>query len=71
MPCSSSDGMADAYREDLQARRQISDLQQKNNELTDMLCSLLRHLDSLLPDAPPAVVEWYRKHREWDRSQGR
>lgn len=63
MPCNSSDGMGEAYRTDPDAQRKI-------DELTRMLCSLLRTLDDKVL-LPADVEKWYRKHREWDRSQGR
>lgn len=70
MPCNSSDGMADAYREDPDARRQIRELRQKNDELTRMLCSLVRSLHFGV-SLPMDVAEWYERHKEWDRSKGR
>lgn len=70
MPCNSSDGMAAAYAEDPVAQRDILELKRKNDELTHMLCSLLRALDDSIA-IPSDVAEWFHKHREWDRSQGR
>lgn len=70
MPCNSSDGMGDAYREDPRARNQITDLRRKNDDLTSMLCSLLRALSANMP-IPPDVVQWFHAHKEWDKSQGR
>lgn len=64
MPCSSSDGMGEAYRTDPVAQRKV-------DELTRMLCSLLRTLDGCNVALPPDIVDWFRKHREWDRTQGR
>lgn len=70
MPCNSSDGMADAYREDPQARREIADLRRKNDELTRMLCELVTALagDRKLP---PELSAWWTAHQKWDESQGR
>lgn len=70
MPCNSSDGMADAYRTDPDAQRQVRELRQKNDDLTRMLCSLLRALEDHMI-VPQDVAEWYHQHQEWDRSQGR
>jgi hypothetical protein len=56
--------MGDAYRTDPVA-------QQKIDDLTRMLCSLLRSLDGKGLQLPPDIVEWYNKHRAWDQSQGR
>jgi hypothetical protein len=61
MPCNSSDGMG--HRTDPAAQRKIDDL-------TRMLCSLLRALDGKVA-LPPDVADWYRAHQSWDRSQGR
>lgn len=63
MPCNSSDGMGDAYREDPEARRKVE-------ELTQMLCAVLRILDSNVT-LPPEVHKWWMKHKAWDKSQGR
>ena len=63
MPCSS--GMGDP------GWSEINELRRKNDELTRMLCSLLRSLDDHIPHLPSDVVEWYAAHREWDASQGR
>lgn len=74
MPCSSSDGMGYDYKEDPEARREIRKLREKNDELTQMLCSLLRMLDSSESGPLPLsqdIRDWYNKHREWDKSQGR
>ena len=70
MPCSSSDGMADAYREDPVARRQIIQLQKSNNELTDMLCTLLRSLEGKI-EFDAKTQAWFDNHKKWDQSQGR
>ena len=70
MPCDSSQGMGDAYREDPQARREVHAMKRELDEVTRMLCSLLRALDDTT-QIPPDVAEWFHKHREYDKSQGR
>jgi hypothetical protein len=71
MPCSSSDGMGRDRGEDYDARRDIKDLAAKNDELTQVLCAVLRAVDGAQIPIPEIAKEWYRKHREWDKSQGR
>lgn len=61
MPCDSSQGMGDAYREDPQARREIVAMKRELDSVTAMLCSLLRQLDDCVP-IPTDVVEWFKKH---------
>lgn len=68
MPCDSS-GYPPAG-DDYEARRQIKAMKQDLDNVTSMLCSLLRALDNSVP-IPPDVAEWFHKHREYDRSQGR
>ncbi len=70
MPCDSSQGMGDAYREDPQARREIAAMKRELDSVTAMLCSLLRQLDDCVP-IPGDVAEWFKRHREYDKSQGR
>lgn len=70
MPCDSSQGMADAYRTDPVAQRRIAELKTECDQVTRMLCSLLRSLDDAVT-LPPDVAAWYHKHREHDRAQGR
>ncbi len=69
MPCNSSDGMGDAYREDPQARRQIQAMKQELDDVIRMLYSLVRAMDG--SQVPPDVAEWFIKHSAWDKSQGR
>jgi hypothetical protein len=77
MPCSSSDGMGDAYREDPEARRnvvklqdKVTELRRKNDDLTRMLCALLRDLSNVV-NVSPDIARWYEEHKAWDRSRGR
>jgi hypothetical protein len=70
MPCDSSQGMGDAYREDPQARREIQAMKAELDKVTSMLCSLLRALDDTT-SIPPDVSEWFHQHRKYDRSKGR
>lgn len=70
MPCSSSDGMG-YNSEDIFARRRLDDLLKKNNELTEILCSVLRSLDDANIPIPVNAAAWYHDHRKWDKSQGR
>lgn len=70
MPCDSSQGMGDAYREDPQSRREIQIMKAELDKVTAMLCSLLRSLDDHVP-LPPDIAKWYHEHKQWDASQGR
>ena len=69
MPCSSSEGMGDAYREDPEARRQLEAMKKELDTVTRILCSLLKKIP---PSSMTAEqIEWYDKHKKWDKSQGR
>lgn len=68
MPCDSSQGMADSYREDPEARKQVKVLKAELDKVTRLLCSVLSQLSM---DLPPDLAAWYAEHKEWDRSQGR
>lgn len=70
MPCSSSDGMGDAYRTDPDAQRRLAVMEKRNHDLTQMLCSLVRLLNDTV-DLPADVCKWYEEHQAFDRSQGR
>lgn len=70
MPCDSSQGMGDAYREDPVARRQMETMKRELDKVTTMLCSLLRTLDGRV-NIPADVAGWFHEHREYDKSQGR
>lgn len=59
-----------ANRRDPDARREIRELREKNNDLTRMLCSLLHSLNDSVPLSPD-LAQWYEHHKKWDRSQGR
>jgi len=66
MPCDSGQGMSS----DGDLYRRIDGLKRECDEVTSMLCSLLRSLDERI-HLPPEIVDWYRKHKEYDKSQGR
>ncbi|HYT42420.1 MAG TPA: hypothetical protein VEP90_08735 [Methylomirabilota bacterium] len=72
MPCT-GDGPSISY--DAYAHDDIRRLKEKNDELTRMLCSLIRLLKqkvfpvSMLLD--PEIEKWFVEHEKWDRSQGR
>jgi hypothetical protein len=74
MPCNS--GYGDSVNtfsgsgEDFTARRQVTEIKQELDNVTNMLCSLLRVLDGKVT-IPPDVAQWFDKHQEHDRSQGR
>lgn len=68
MPCSS--GGYTPQGEDYGARSQIKAMKEELDSVTSMLCSLLRQLDGRVP-LSPETVEWFQKHREYDKSQGR
>lgn len=67
MPCNTSDGMGDAYREDPKARRQVETLEVRVAELEAAFCGLLTLLKAqhveLPPDTPPALRAWWEKHQ--------
>jgi hypothetical protein len=80
MPCDSSQGLGDAYREDPEARRQMQAMKKELDHVTSMLCSLLgllikTDLTSLPTNIenimPPEIQKWYEAHKAWDKSQGR
>ena len=68
MPCDS--GGYTPQGEDYTARRQVEAMKKELDAVTSMLCSLLRQLDGRVPLSSD-IAEWFHKHQEWDRSQGR
>lgn len=68
MPCDSAGYPSAGY--DYDAQRQIKEMKSELDNVTSMLCSLLRQLDGRLP-LTQEIAEWFQKHREYDRSQGR
>jgi hypothetical protein len=64
--------MGDAYREDPVARREMEALKRELDGVTRFLCSLMGALSpSTVNTLPPDMQEWWRRHQEYDRSQGR
>jgi hypothetical protein len=70
MPCDSSQGMGDAYREDPESRRRMEAMKKELDSVTSILCSLLHSLDGKF-DLPADCELWWRRHQKWDKSQGR
>lgn len=70
MPCNSSDGQGSPEAVASSAYDEVRKLRKKNDELTSMLCALLRGLNDTM-ELPPETVKWYQEHKAWDRSQGR
>jgi hypothetical protein len=70
MPCSSSDGQGSAESNAQDALREVGKLRRKNDELTSMLCCLLRQISDHV-ELNPDVARWFEEHKKWDRSQGR
>jgi hypothetical protein len=68
MPCDSS-GYTPAGN-DYEAHRQIKEMKAELDNVTSMLCSLLRQLDGHVP-LSPEIADWFHKHREYDKTQGR
>lgn len=72
MPCDSSRGMGDAYREDQVARRENQAMKRELDRVTSMLCSLLSLVSAMnMAGLPPDIQKWYEAHKAWDKSQGR
>ena len=76
MPCSGGPGGAydpkyAAFNSAMDAHSSIRKLRSENDELTRMLCSLLRTLAETNIKLPPDLEAWWRKHQNWDISQGR
>lgn len=79
MPCMSSDGMGDAYREDPQARRAAAAAQQKADLLEVMLCAVIRAtgIEEAMTTGdwreaginPQALKAWWEEHQARDRAR--
>lgn len=64
MPCNSSDGMGDAYREDPVAQRKVATLEQRVTALESALCGLCQpFLDNHRLDLlHPQTRAWFEEH---------
>lgn len=71
MPCNSSDGQGSAWAIADDAEREVRKLRAKNDELTFMLCGVLRALEAAGIPLPAETMVWFEAHKKWDRSQGR
>jgi hypothetical protein len=62
MPCNSSDGMGDAYREDPQACAAVESLEQRIAGLEEALCGLCQSykFDFMMH---PQLRAWFEKHK--------
>lgn len=57
MPCYDPPGTYDGN---------ASELKQRLNQLTDLMCMLLRSLEKQGVDLPVQVSEWWKRHKRWD-----
>ena len=78
MPCSSSDGMGDAYRTDPTAQRMaqrntddLTRVKQHLDFVTALLCAQYRHMEDAGLGVPVEAKDWWEKHKAHDKKEGR